>query len=461
MTATTALPPGPRLPGLVQTAMLFRDPVGFLESCRRRYGPVFRVKLTGFPRYVYVTDPLLAREVYSADRTVGRAGDARREFLAPLVGEHSLLCTEDEQWLRHRKLLGPVFHRKHVDGYAEEIASIAAREIETWPLSEPFELRPRMQNITLEVILRLVFGVADASRLERFRDVLPRLVETTGGPLLWLLPPFLWTREDSQRILRRFPNPLRSFLALREQVDELIYDEIARRRRELDDSRNDVLSMLLRARDDEGRGMTDVELRDELITLLEAGHETTATGLAWAFERLLRTPAVLDRLVEEVDDGGDEYLDAVVREALRSRPVVLDTPRLLNGPLELAGYVIPEGWHVAPAIPTVQHDPGVNPSPADFRPERFLGDDPPRDGWIPFGGGKRHCVGSHLALLEMKVVIAEVVRRLRLEAARPEPERQRVHHVTLTPSEGTVVVARPRQAEGAAVAAVAEEAPAA
>jgi cytochrome P450 family 135 len=444
MTASPALPPGPRLPALVQTALLFRDPVGFLERCTRRYGPLFTVRLTGFPRYVYVADPLLAREVYAADRTVARAGEGRRDFLAPLVGEHSLLCTEDEEWLRHRRLLGPVFHRKQVDGYAGEIAVIAAAEIERWPLGEPFQLRPRMQNITLEVILRLVFGVSDADRLERFRDVLPRLIDATGGPLLWLVPPFVWTREDNQRRLRRFPNPVRSFLQTRDEVDELIYDEIARRRRDPDESRRDVLSMLLRARDDEGRGMSDLELRDELITLLEAGHETTATGLAWAFERLLRHPHALDRLIAELDEGGEEYLDAVVRETLRSRPVVLDTPRLLNGPLELAGYVIPAGWYVAPAIPTVQGDPRVNPDPGEFRPERFLGDDPPRDGWIPFGGGKRHCVGSHLALLEMRVVIAEVFRRLRLEAGRAEPERQRMHHVTLIPSQRTVVVARER-----------------
>lgn len=445
MPATDKLPPGPRLPTLVQTAWLYRDAVGFLETCRRRYGPVFRVKLVGFPRYVYVADPAIAREVYAADRTVGRAGDARRDFLAPLVGEHSLLCTEDEQWLRHRKLLGPVFHRKHVDGYASEIAAIAARRIETWPVDRPFELRPRMQEITLEVILRLVFGVTEADRLDRFREALPGVVEATGGPLLWVTPPALWTRERNRRVLRSFPNPLRSFFKLLAAVDELIYEEIDRRRGDPDESRRDVLSLLLRARDDDGQGMTDVELRDELITLLEAGHETTATGLAWAFERLVRHPATLATLTEEAQsEDGDEYLDAVVRETLRTRPVVLDTPRLLSGSLEVGEYVVPEGWLVAPAITSVQLDRGAHSDPDAFRPERFLAD-PPRDGWIPFGGGKRHCVGSHLALLEMKVVIAEVVRRLRLEAVYAEPERQRMHHVTLIPSEGALVVARERR----------------
>ena len=435
--------------------MLFKDPVGFLESCRRRYGPVFQAKLVGFPRYVFVTEPRLAREVYSADRTVGRAGDGRREFLSPLVGENSLLCTEDEQWLRHRKLLGPVFHRNHVDGYADEIAEIAAREIGGWPLGEPLELRPRMQAITLEVILRLVFGIADEGRLEQFRRLLPKLVDSTGGALLWMVPPSLWAREKNQRRLRRFPNPMRTFLETRDKVDALIYEEIAERRRDLDESRHDVLSLLIQARDEEGRGMADVELRDELITLLEAGHETTATGLAWAFERLVRHPAALDRLVSEIDAGGGrEYLDAVVRETLRSRPVVLDTPRLLRGPLELDGYRVPAGWYVSPAITSVQLDGSVAGA-GEFRPERFL-EDPPRDAWIPFGGGKRHCVGSHLALLEMRVVIAEVLRRLRLAPVAPEPERQRMHHVTLIPSKGARVIARarvPAPTEAAAAAA--------
>jgi cytochrome P450 len=454
MPSAAALPPGPRLPAVVQTALLARDPVGFLERCRRRYGPVFRVRLIGFTRYVYVADPGLAREVYAADRTVGRAGDARRDFLAPLVGEKSLLCMEGEEWLRHRKLLGPVFHRNHVDGYAGEIAEIAAREIETWPLGQPVELRPRMQRITLEVILRLVFGVDEAGRLERFRRTIPRVLEPASNPLLFLAPPSLWNSERNQRLLRRFPNPVGSFLRARDEVDALIYEEIAHRRRHLDGARHDVLSLLLQARDEEGRGMSDSELRDELITLLEAGHETTATGLAWAFERLIRHHEALAKLVDEVDRGEEEYLDAVVREALRTRPVVLDTPRMLAGALELGDYVIPAGWYVAPAISSVHLDAGGTAEPTEFRPERFVGGTP-RDGWIPFGGGKRHCVGSHLALLEMRVVIAEVLRRLSLGAVDAEPERQRLHHVTLAPAGGARAVARRRAGRQSPVPAAA------
>jgi cytochrome P450 len=426
--------------------MLARDPVGFLDRCRERYGPVFRIRFIGFPRYAYVADPDLAREVYAADRTVGRAGDARRDFLAPVVGEKSLLCLEDDEWLRHRKLLGPAFHRRHVDGWADAIAELAGEEIERWPAGTPIELRPRMQTITLEVILRLVFGITDAARLERLRTLLPKLMEG-GVHLMWLVPPAVWRTLERRPRVRRLPaNPLSAFLRVRDEVDALLFDEIHRRRAAGDDDGTDVLAQMLRARDEDGRGMDDRELRDELITLLEAGHETTATALAWAFERLLRTPAALERLRAEVDAGGDEYLDAVVRETLRSRSVILDTPRLLNGPLELAGHTIPAGWYVAPAMPSVQRDAATWAQPEEFRPERFLDGDGQR-GWIPFGGGKRHCLGSHLALLEMRVVIAEVLRRLDLETVDPADERAALHHVTLVPAQRTRVVVRPRVRE--------------
>jgi cytochrome P450 family 135 len=424
---------------------MVRDPVGFLERCRQRYGPIFRVRFVGFTKYVYVGDPALAREVYAADRDVGRAGEARRDFLARLVGDNSLLCTEGDQWLRQRKLVGPAFHRRHVEGYREEIATIAGEQIDRWPTGQPLELRDRMQAITLDVILRLVFGITDADRVRRLRHLLPKLLEAGGSLLMWIVPPPVWERFEASKTFRRLPaNPISAFLRVREEVDALVYDEIHRRRSGSDGTGGDVLSLMIRTQDEDGRSPSDVELRDQLLTLLMAGHETTATALAWAFERLLRTPRALERLTRELENGDEEYLDAVVKETLRSRPVVLDTPRLLAGPLELGGYEIPAGWYVAPAMPLVHTDAAVHPDPDDFRPERFLGEDAPRDAWIPFGGGKRHCVGSHLALLELKVVITEVLRRVQLEAVRPEAERARVRHVTLVPSDGGLAVARPR-----------------
>jgi cytochrome P450 family 135 len=443
---TARLPPGPRLPMPLQTAAMVRDPVGFLARCERRYGPVFRVRLLGFPRYVYVADPQLAREVYAADRAGALGGEARRQFLEPAVGRHSLLCAEGDEWLRQRKLLAPPFHRRRIEGFDAEIAAIAREQIDRWPSTgESLALRPRMQAITLEVILRLVFGISDQARLGRLRELLPALIDAGASPLLWVLPEWVRDRLPSSTALRRRPSPLRRFLALRDEVDEILYDEIRRRRAGARRDGQDVLSQLLESRNDDGRPMSDLELRDELVTLLEAGHETTATALAWTFERLVRAPDAIERLTSELREGREEFLDAVVKESLRSRTVILDTPRILTRPLELAGYEIPEGWWVAPALPLVQHSARVYSDPEEFRPERFLDGEGGREGWIPFGGGKRHCVGSHLALLELKVITREVLRRFELAPVDANPERARVVHVTLVPSELARVRVRPRE----------------
>jgi cytochrome P450 family 135 len=442
--ASSSLPPGPRAPSLVQTLMILRDPVGFLERCRSRYGPVFRVRFVSFTKMVYVAEPDLARRVFASDRDVGHAGDVRREFLEPLVGANSVLCLEGDQWLRQRKLLAPAFHGRAVAGYRDEIAGIAARHVERWPLGEPFALRPRMQAITLEVILRLVFGIRDAGRLKELGSLLPPLIDAGGSFFIWVLPAALRERLERSPRLQRLPgSPMRRFYRLRERADAIVYDEIAHRRARPDDERTDVLSMLLAARDEHGAAMNDEELRDELGTRLEAGHETTATALAWTFERLSRHPDAVERLRSELADGEETYLDAVIKETLRSRPVVFDAPRRLSGTLELDGYRVPAGWYVAPAIPLVHRAPDVFPEPDRFSPERFLGDETPVEGWIPFGGGRRRCLGSQLALMEMRTVIGEVLRQVELHAADPADEAARLRHVTLVPGDLTRVVARP------------------
>jgi cytochrome P450 len=312
-----------------------------------------------------------------------------------------------------------------------------------------------MQAITLEVILRLVFGIRDAGRLNELRALLPPLIETGGSFFIWALPAALRERMERSPRLQRLPgSPMRRFYRLRERVDTIIYDEIARRRANPDGERSDVLSMLLAARDERGAAMTDQELRDELVTLLEAGHETTATALAWTFERLSRHPEAVERLSSTLAAGEETYLEAVVKEALRSRPVVFDAPRRLSGTLELDGYRVPAGWYVAPAIPLVHRAPDTFPDPDRFSPERFLGDKQPVEGWIPFGGGRRRCLGSQLALLEMKTVIAEVLRQVELQAADPADEPPRLRHVTLVPRDLTRVVARPARAVETSLAAL-------
>ncbi|MFI7633997.1 cytochrome P450 [Nonomuraea sp. NPDC049400] len=415
------IPPGPRLPSVVQTAWFMRDAPGMLARFQRRYGPIFAVRYTGFPPEVYVTTAELAEQVYRTDQGGGRAGEARRDFLEHIVGSHSVLTLDGDPWWRHRKLLNPPLRAKQVAGYHDDIAAIAAEKIATWPLGRPFALRDRMQDITLEIIIRLIFGIRDAGRVDRLRALLPELIETGGSMLATMLP----------EKLRRVPyGPYARFVRLRAQVDAILFDEIRRRRTA--PGGTDVLGRLL---DTE---LADQEIRDELITMLIAGHETTATGLAWAFERILRMPEILERLPDD-----EAYLDAVVKEVLRVRPVVYEAPRLLDAPLELGGYEIPAGWYAGPYIPLVHRDPAAFPEPEEFRPERFL-DGPQNRAWMPFGGGRRFCVGAQLALLEMRVIIREVLHRLELAAPDQAPEARRLKNVTLAPANLTRVIARAR-----------------
>lgn len=441
-------PPGPRLPAVVQTALFMYDPSRSLQSLRRRYGPVVQVKPLFFPPEVFVTTAELAERVYALDADGGRAGEVRRMGLEPVVGRNSLLCLDGDPWWRHRRLLSPPLHGRSIRDYREQIAEIAATEISRWPVGRPFALRDRMQRITLEVILRLVFGIRDTARLDRLRTLIPELIDVGASPLVLMAPPRIRLWAETSPLARRLSAlPTTRFARVREAVDELLYAEIAERRAAPVPDATDVLSRLLSARDEDGDPMSDQELRDELVTLLEAGHETTATGLAWAFERLLREPDVLARLRRELDAGEEEtYLEAVVKEVLRIRPVVFDAPRLVDAPLRLGGHLVRKGALAAPLIYLIHRDPDVFPDPEKFRPERFLGDDAARaaKSWMPFGGGRRYCVGAQLALLEMRVIIAEVLRRVELRAPNAAPEKPRMKHVTLAPAKRTRVLVTSR-----------------
>lgn len=443
MVEAMALPPGPRAPATVQTVRFLRDPEGFLVRCHRRYGDVFSLRLLGGEKAVYVAEPGLIREAFATDRGDGLAGAARARLLEPLVGRGSLLTLDGPAWERQRKLLGPAFHGENIERYAKEIRRIAAAEIDSWPASGELELRPRMQAITLEVILRVIFGVREGERLDRLRELLPRLIES-AGQMMWA-PPWLHRLADRMAHSRwpgsRLGDP-RGFFALRDRVDRLLYEEIAARRTDPDlEERSDVLSWLVRARDERGEGLSESELRDELVGLLEAGHETTATALAWAFERLLRTPRALAAVTEELERAdGDRYLQAAVRETLRSRPVVFDVARVMERQVEIGGYEVPAGWYLAPGIVIAHRREAEWPEPEEFRPERFLEEHPPYHAWIPFGGGRRRCLGSHLAQLEMTIVIPEVLRRRSLRAPSAEPEAAKLRHITLVPAQGGRVV---------------------
>ncbi|MFG1947310.1 cytochrome P450 [Nonomuraea sp. NPDC048826] len=420
------IPPGSRMPAAVQTAWFLRDPAGTFDRLHSRHGPIFTVRYFGFPPEVYVTTAELAEQVFRTDRGGGLAGAARRDFLKPMVGSHSVLTLDGDAWSHHRKALTPPLRARQVAGYHDEIADIAAEKIATWPLGVPFALRDRIQEITLEVIIRLIFGIRDAERLGRLHVLLPRLITLGGSASVVMLPSHLRGRAAKAPF-----TPYARFLKARATVDAILYEEIAHRRRTEADGA-DMLSGLLAA------GFTDEEIRDELITLLIAGHETTATSLAWAFERLLRLPHILERLPDD-----EEYLDAVVKEVMRLRPAVYEAPRLLDAPLRLGDYEVPAGWYAGPFIPLVHLDPDAFPEPEKFSPERFL-DGRQSRAWMPFGGGRRFCVGAQLALLEMRVVIREVLHRLDLTAPDPAPEPRRLTNVTLTPARLTRVTARAR-----------------
>jgi cytochrome P450 len=438
-----SLPPGPRLPALVQAMLVTAAPYGWMRRRWERYGDVFSSRFPIFGSVVYVVGPAELKRVFSGDPGVFHAGEANALALGDALGDHSLLTLDEGRHMSQRKLLLPPFHGESVRRYTEVMAEATEREVGRWPIHRAFALRPRMQAITLDVILRAVFGVRERERIGSFHTWIPRLADATSV-LNWL--PFL--RAELAGI-----TPAARFRRALEAVDGLIHREIGERRTSGDfEDRDDVLSLLLRARHEDGAPMTDSELRDELLTLLTAGHETTATGLSWAFERLLRTPPVLERLLDTLDD--DEYLDAVVKETLRTRPVVVDVARRLTREEEVGGYRLPAGTLVLPAIAAVHVRPDLYPDPHAFRPERFFDGRTEQYAWIPFGGGVRRCIGASFAQVEMKVVLREVLRRVRLRAPSRRPERARIQHVTVVPARGARVVvderlapARPRAAD--------------
>ncbi|MDS1272698.1 cytochrome P450 [Lipingzhangella sp. LS1_29] len=442
----TPLPPGPSSTPLTQAVRFLRDPLGSHRADAERYGPVHTVSMPGGFRMAIVSDPTLAHEVFATDRDIGLAGRVRTVFLEPIVGRNSLLTLDGDEWMRQRKMLGSAFHGRRVERYATEMAEVAARHVDTWPTGTPFALRPRFQDITLEIILRVVFGVSDTDRLRRLTTLVPPLLRSMDAlnTQMMFLPIATWRRLDPW--LRHVPGtPNAKFARLRRATDTLIYTQITEHRRATDlADRDDILSALLRARDPEGNELSDLELRDALVTLLLAGHETTATTLAWCFERLMRTPEVHDRARRAAATGDTDYLEAVAKEALRSRPVVPDMPRVLTQPMNLGGYHIPKGWWVAPSALATHHAPEHFPEPEEFRPERFQTGEIDPQSWIPFGGGRRQCLGAQFALLELRAILPEVLRRVLLHAPAGAPgERLRMQHVTLVPQRDARAVAAP------------------
>jgi cytochrome P450 len=426
-----ARPPHVPLPRALQTARFLARPIPFYERWRGRLGDTFSARLLGPGDVVFLSDPESVKLLFTSDR-INTIAPGRNIVLRPLLGPQSLLLQEGAEHLRRRKLMLPPFHGERMRAYESTIAEVAAAEIASWPTGTPFPVHPSMQAITLEVIMRAVFGVTDPERREGMRDGLLAVLSESASPAAFGL---------TMPLVKELPH-YRRFAARVARTDALLAAEIADRRADPElDSRDDILSMLVSAKFDDGSAMSDSELRDQLLTLLLAGHETTATALAWAFDLLLHTPPTLERLVAELEAGESAYLDAVIDESLRVRPVVPMTGRLLRQPATLGGYELEEGAVVFAAIYMLHTNPEVYPDPFAFRPERFLDDGPETYSWIPFGGGTRRCIGAAFAELELRVVLREVLSSVRLTAADPNPQRMVRRNVTLTPADGTRVIA--------------------
>jgi len=443
---STSLPPGPSTPRPLQTIRWIARPAAMMEDCRRRYGDMFTLRIAHEGTWVFLADPEAVKQVFTGDPRVLHAGEAN-VVLLPMLGHHSVLLLDEAAHMSQRKLMLPPFHGERMRGYEQTMAEVAREEIERWSLGEPHAVRPATQAITLEVIMRTVFGVQDGERRERLRRALREALEWGSDPRRMALLATL----GPQRVARA---PM--FRNVREPADELIYDEI-RLRRDADDleERDDVLSLLLQARHEDGSPMSDDELRDELMTLLVAGHETTASALAWAVERLVRHPQVLARAREESEAGGDEYIDAICKETLRLRPILSLVLRRLKQPMEIGGRLLPAGVTVAPCIYLIHRRPDVYPEPLAFRPERFLEGQGGTYTWIPFGGGVRRCLGASFALFEMRVVLRELLARLELRAPQARSERMVRRAITLVPERGGEVVAERRPTRESAPARVA------
>jgi cytochrome P450 len=432
---SSRLPPGPGQPAALQTAAWWARPISFLERARARFGKRFTVRLLATPPFVMLSEPDQLQELFAAPPEVLHPGEGAR-ILEPVVGEKSLILLDEDPHLEQRKLMLPAFHGKKMERLSDLMAEVTEREVASWPRDEPVALHPRLQGLTLEIILRTVFGLDPGRRLDTLRGLLTEMLDFGARPSS-MVP---WARREWGGY-----GPWSRFVRLRAHADELLFELIDERRAE-DGERDDVLAMLLTARHEDGSPMSDQELRDELMTLLVAGHETTASELAWAFERLVREPTVLKRLADEIDRGdGDEYLTATIHETLRRRPVLPNAePRLVKEPVEIGGWSYPPDVCLIANAYLLHHDPDIYPDPYAFRPERFLDEQPGTYTWIPFGGGRRRCIGASFAQLEMKIVLERVLGASSVQPATDGLELTRRRNITISPGRGARTVLRER-----------------
>ncbi len=431
--AELALPAGPRTPPMAQALQWLTRPVPFMESNRRRHGPVFLARLGPQGRVVFIADPRLAEAVFTGDSDLLRTGDINGVFRR-IIGRDSILLLDGAEHMRRRRLLLPAFHGANLERLEGAMREAAEAEVVAWPVGEPFAALPRIHRISGEIVIRAIFGLDWAERPERLAEVLSRFLDLARTPAVFMP----WLRRELAGT-----TPWARLMRSIAELDEILFDQIERRRRsDCLESRPDVLSCLVRARDEDGEGLTDGQIRDELVTLLVAGHETTSGALAFAVEQIVHHRNVLDRLEVEVRGADESYLEAVIKESMRRRPVLPIVGRKLAGRARVGEYVLPAGTVLLPCVYLMHHEPSLYPHPDEFDPRRFLDGAGTTYTWIPFGGGIRRCVGAAFATLEMKVVLRAIFGRLSLRAPGP-PEAPVRRSVSLAPGHGAEIVAEP------------------
>jgi cytochrome P450 len=428
------------MPSALQAVGWALRPLAFMDRCAESYGEIFTLRVRRNRPWVFLTNPEHVKQVFTTEPQLLRAGAGEANpLLQPLLGPRSMMLQDEPTHMTDRKRVLPSFHGQRMHAYGEMMADVARREIDRWPLGEPFELWPRMQAISLEVVMRATFGDVEGGRLEELRRRMVDLTNWVNGPRRLALLAAVGERSMTA-------NP--GFHAVMRPVERLVLEEVGRRRAAPDDGeQDDILAMLERTRDEHGAPMGPEKMRDELVTFLSDG--PTATSLAWAFERLLRHPDKLERLRAEVIAGeSEEYVDAVVKETLRLCPAVPVVMRRLTEPMQLAGYTIPADTIVAPCVYLMHRRADLYPQPRSFQPERFLGDGAGTYTWIPFGGGVRRCVAVVFAQLEMKRVIQTVLSEVDLRPAESRSEGAARSSVSFVPDGGATVIATRRRRAG-------------
>ncbi len=429
------LPPGPATPGAWQLLRCQMDFAGYLDRCVARHGPLFTLRIPPFDAFVAATEPHDVERVLMGTTTRFVDG-AATALLVPLIGRSSLILSSGATHMRQRRQLLPAFHGGVGERWEASIARVAERHVARLPLGEPVALREPMRLIALDVICEILFGADEQAHFAALRDEIARGIDPRIALLLWF--PTLWRRNGRL-------NPARPLQARRRHIHALVDEQIARRRADpARGERDDVLSRLVSAGDAEDSPAGDEELRDQLLALMMAGHETTANALTWAFERLSRSPHARQRLDAELHEGRTEYLDAVVSETLRTRPPVIDAVRTTTDELELGGYRIAPGTVVSAMLTAMHRRPELWSDPLAFKPERFLAARPAPYSYAPFGGGVRHCIGASLSLVELRTVLRTALAIVEVAPAPNPTERMRLTGITLTPSRGGRVVLRRR-----------------